>query len=670
MPAAFNCQLGKYDASTALEKLGRLISEAYASGFATHYSKQTEAWQRGLDLLGEVAHQLCEILPTSQEWWLFFEFEIPRRGRRPDVVMIADDLIFVIELKIGAASFQSADVWQVLSYALDLRDCHRGSHERRIIPMLIATSAATSSEESPTEPPCGVVFPVVRIGGTNREAIAARIVQLHQQLHDVSAPAIAPHEWETSAYRPTPSIIEAAERLYAGHGVTDISHSFAKNLDVTSSALLRAIRSSEKFKRRTILFVTGIPGAGKTLTGLNAVHDPSTREGGRPAAVFLSGNGPLVKIVREALVRDRQRGGVRRHDASRTVATFIDNVHRFISCYALQQPNEPPYENAVVFDEAQRAWDAAAVFKKHGICKSEPQLILEIMERAPNWCAVVALVGGGQEIHRGEAGLEEWGRALNERPMPWRVVASPEVLARGASVAGHQLFEKDPQESLHFVEAPELHLDVSVRSPRARRIGEWVNALVTNQSREPNIEGDASSEFPVVVTRDLSEARNWLRQRSDGQQRCGLLASSGAIRLRAEGIEVSSGFRRAYPYEEWFLSGPEDTRSSMRLEVAATEFECQGLELDWAGVCWGGDFVIGAERGNWICRRFRGTKWQAVRGHGEQRYLANKYRVLLTRARCGIVIWIPRGSPDDVTRDPRLFDATADFLRKQGVAAI
>ena len=244
------------------------------------------------------------------------------------------------------------------------------------------------------------------------------VCDLYERCHDAAATPIIADDWENSPYRPVPTIIEAAESLFAGHSVTEISHAFARNLDVTCGELVRAIEQAQSARKTHHLLRDGNPGAGKTLAGLNAVHDPSMRAKGRPAAVFLSGNGPLVKIVRAALTRDRQRAGVNAKDAARMVATFIDNVHRFITTYGIRSPDEPPYENAIIFDEAQRAWDMDAVRRAHGVEKSESELVLEIMERAPNWCAVIALVGGGQEIHRGEAGLEEWGRALMDALRP------------------------------------------------------------------------------------------------------------------------------------------------------------------------------------------------------------------------------------------------------------
>lgn len=671
MGAAFCCRLDEFDASNALEKLGALTASASSARFVKLYTNQTTAWQDQLEVVGDTVKLLRQQLHESAHWHLLFEFDIPRRGKRPDAILIADELVFVIEFKIGQQRFECGDIWQTLSYALDLRDFHSESEGRQIVPILVATEAPASAGECMhRDDRHSPVKSVMRVGQDSAARLAESIARSYRKLHDGSVEPIDCRRWESAPYRPSPTIIEAAERLFGGHSVSNISHTFATNLEKTSAVLLEAIQRAQLDGRRIICFVTGIPGAGKTLAGLNAVHNPALRGDGRPSAVFLSGNGPLVSVVREALVRDRQRAGLPRGEAKRTVSTFISNVHGFIETYGLSGTPHPPHECAIVFDEAQRAWDAVAVEKKHGIARSEPELILEIMERSPNWAAVVALVGGGQEIHKGEAGLEEWARAIRSRRDPWTVLASPEALRAGPSLAGHRLNLDDALNHLQVIEMSDLHLNSSVRSPRARRIGEWVNALVGDDPSVPHPTIDASAEFPIFLTRNLATARDWLRERADGDQRCGLLASSGAVRLRADGIELSSGFRRAFPYEEWFLSGREDTRSSLRLEVAATEFECQGLELDWCGLCWGGDFVRNLDNSKWMCRAFRGTKWQIVRQARQSRYIANKYRVLLTRARRGMVICIPKGELSDPTRAPNEFDAIADFLIGFGVPVI
>ncbi len=610
-------------------------------------------------------------VPSAKHWSALFEFDIPRRAKRPDLILLACDLIFVLEFKFGAVDFGGDAEWQATSYALDLRDFHVGSFGRRIIPVLIA-SHAVSQTSAPLRDFANdgrSVLPLTKIGDYLGVATAALVCTAFERLHDADSDPIEAGAWDSSPYRPTPTIIEAAQTLFAGHGVREISHAFATNLSETSGELIRAIEAAQRANERVICFVTGLPGAGKTLAGLNAVHDPSVRMQGRPAAVFLSGNGPLVKIVRAALTRDQQQSGKNRKEASRTVATFIDNVHRFVTTYGLEKLDEPPYESAIVFDEAQRAWNAAAVRKKHEVDRSEPALVLDIMERAPKWAAIIALVGGGQEIHFGEGGLEEWGRALNARTVPWKVLASPEVISGGEAVAGHQLIVGDINPLLSLVPIDSLHLATNVRAPRARLLGTWVNSLLFPQDRT-DAEASIGDEYPIALTRDLDVARQWLRSHSDGAQRAGLLASSGALRLRHHGIEVSSGFRQGYAFEDWFLAPLDDVRASNWLEVAATEFECQGLELDWTGVCWSGDVVVKPGSASWLCRRFRGNKWMHVRKEDDIRYALNKYRVLLTRARKGMVIWVPRGDRNDPSREPDLLDATADFLQVRGVAMI
>lgn len=670
MTAAFRCTVADYSATSDKEKLGALTSAAGKSGFSTQRLQQISAWETTLAILGRCAERLVVLDPASSEWSFLLEYEIPRRTKRPDLVVLANDLIIVVEFKIGAISFTGADEWQVHSYALDLRDFHAASSGRPIVPVLVITGGRPLTPDLICDDKSArrVVTPVQRLAASDGNVLAATLLDIYRALHDESEPKIDPQSWDESAYRPSPNIIEAAETLFAGHSVSNISHSFATNLRSTTQELVNAIEYAQRNQNRTICFVTGIPGAGKTLAGLNVVHDPIIRRNDRPSAVFLSGNGPLVKIVRQALIRNRMEAGAGKAIASQAVSAFISNVHGFLDTYGIRSPLSAPHEHTIVFDEAQRAWNAAMVKKKRGIDKSEAELILEIMRRAPGWCVIVALVGGGQEIHTGEAGLSEWGSALNKSNESWRVIASNEVLRGGASVSGHRLFLDPAGPNLELIESPYLHLEVGVRCPRASWLGTWVNATLTSDPAARSFAADISQlEFPIGLTRELATARRWLDQHRDGEQRSGLLASSGALRLRPHGIEVSSAFRQGYQYIDWFLGARDDCRSSDWLEVAATEFECQGLELDWAGICWAGDLIYSENLGNLVARRFRGTKWMTIRDPTGLQYVLNKYRVLLTRARRGMVIWVPRGELTDPTRQPAELDATAEFLIKCGI---
>jgi hypothetical protein len=483
---------------------------------------------------------------------------------------------------------------------------------------------------------------------------------------------LKPAAWDNSPYRPVPTIIEAAEALFAGHNVCEIAHSHAgaTNLTNTSHRLVEIIQEAQRWSEKVICLVTGVPGAGKTLAGLNVVHNPALRREGRPAGVFLSGNGPLVKIVSAAIARDYKRR-LRESGGERTVGTFIQNVHVFVR-EGMEKADKPPVEKVVVFDEAQRAWNADQNRKKNGLEISEPETMLSIMNRHQDWAVLIALVGGGQEIHNGEAGLSEWGRTLRERFATWKVAVSPKALERDASNAGYRLFADGNPGCLSIQTEPSLHLEVNLRSFRARKLAEWVDATLAGDAAKAVAIVPDLRDFPFGLTRKLPTARAWLREHARGQQRAGLVASSGALRLRADGLELSSGFRQGNRdmFVHWFLDHPPDVRSSNQLEVAASEFECQGLELDWVGLCWGGDFSFDTPSGGWAYRNFAGSHWGNLKNEIDRQYLLNTYRVLLTRARRGLIIWIPQGEVSDETRPPTWFDLTANYLIRCGVPVI
>jgi hypothetical protein len=478
-------------------------------------------------------------------------------------------------------------------------------------------------------------------------------------------------EWDQGNYWPVPTIIEAATALYAGMSVHDIAHSAAgsHNLKATADVLIDSVRQAQAKNERIICFVTGVPGSGKTLAGLNAVHNRDLRSMSGAAPVFLSGNGPLIRIVREALARDHSlRTGATLRKSQRDVTVFVQNMHDFVRTHF--EDESPPPERVIVFDEAQRAWNAQRNYRKRKKEVSEPQQILKIMDRHPNWSVIVALVGGGQEIHDGEAGLEEWGCTLSEKFRHWRVRVSPEALGGGQSVAAHRVFAEAIPQGLHVTELSDLHLNVSMRAYKAKQVNEWVNKCLDGYGKEATRAIPDEAAFPIKLTRHLGKARFWLREMTRGTRRCGLVASSGAARLRAHGIEMSSSFHRGYPFEHWFLSGPSDVRSSYQLEVAASEFEIQGLELDWVGLCWSDDLLWDASEGAWMLRRFAGKRFVELKDVARRGFLMNSYRVLLTRARLGLVIWVPIGDPLDSTRDVARLDETAQYLLDCGVKSL
>ena len=663
MPAYYRSSVAEFIDDDPERILGVLATENVKAGFVDHKNRATTAWKIEIEVLKTTCKEFLNESVEFGNWALFLEYPIPRRQKRIDVVLLARDVIVCIEFKTGAKTHTLQARKQVEDYALDLRDFHEVSRERRIVPIAVAT-AADDVEHLLSGFHPDLVRPTLM---TNESGLARTISLVFKSETDATSEPIDADAWDLSAYRPVPTIIEAAEELYAQHDVSEIAHSHAgdDNLNITSQRIIALIRRAQKKREKIACFITGIPGAGKTLAGLNIVHNPALREDGRASGVFLSGNGPLVKVIRAAIERDFKRRS-REGNAERTTGTFIQNVHTFIKDES--NPARAPHEHVIVFDEAQRAWNSIhnARKSKTGETRSEPETILSIMDRH-EWAVVVALVGGGQEIHSGEAGLAEWGHTLRERFPDWRVAVSPKALDGDTSVAGYKLFEGERPDSI-ISEDPFLHLAVNRRSYRAQSVAEWVEAVLSADAVEASKIATKLNDFPLALTRSLPSAKQWLRSKTLGLRRCGLVASSGGIRLRPEGLELSSGFRQARGlYVNWFLNNSWDVRSSNQLEVAASEFECQGLELDWVGLCWSGDLTFDHELGEWVLRAFKRSSWRNVPDSSDRQYLINKYRVLLTRAREGMIIWVPEGDSADSTRPAEWFDATARFLQACGL---
>lgn len=618
---------------------------------------QRNAWIGQIELL---KRELSKV----QDGWIAFEFAIPRMGKRADVVLVVSGIIVIIEFKIGTERHDRSAIEQAVDYALDLKNFHAGSHDRYIVPIVCATGADGGSFELKWSPD-GVAQPLLSNGSELGKLVEAIVSSTPQQ------EKLYANQWAASGYKPTPTIIEAAQALYRGHRVEEITRSDAgaKNLSQTTACLSEIIEKTKADREKAICFVTGVPGAGKTLAGLNLITQRAKAHEDEHA-VFLSGNGPLVEVLREALARDElQRSKaagepIIKADAERKVRSFVQNIHHFRD-EGLRNPAAPA-ERVVVFDEAQRAWDQAQVSKfmkqKKGVENfemSESEFLISVMDRHEDWCIIVCLIGGGQEINVGEAGLPEWFLALQRRFAHWKVYTSPALSHRDYHWGQKT---NDLVSGLNSQSLDELHLSVSVRSFRAEKLSAFVGALVAGNVEEArDLYGAIKATYPIVVTRDLAQARAWLRSKARGSERIGLVASSGASRLKPEGINVHEKIDARY----WFLNNSTDVRSSFYLEDPATEFDIQGLELDWIGVCWEADFRY--SNGRWSHHRFRGTNWQNVASSAQQTYLANAYRVLLTRARQGMIIYLPRGDRSDPTRDPSWYDETTKLLERCGI---
>ncbi len=623
---------------------------------------QKAAWKYEIGHLADVGLAL----PDAH---LFLEFSIPRMGRRADAVLAIGGILFVLEYKVGARDFPRHSIEQVHGYALDLKSFHKTSHDKRLVPLLIATEAVPQPIGLGLFAQDGVAAPICLSADDVVPAVKQMLAASGGQTFDALS-------WAAGGYHPTPTIIEAAQALFRGHEVAEISRSEAgaQNLALTADAIGDVIAAAHADKRKSLIFVTGVPGAGKTLAGLNIACSRMERRDGEDAT-FLTGNGPLVDVLREALKRDARRRArapdpgdpEAQHVFARSPDKFVQNVHRFRDQYAGNR--DLPSEHVVVFDEAQRAWnrDETARFmrEKRGLAdfdQSEPEFLLSVMDRHADWCVVVCLVGEGQEINRGEAGIAAWISAMApERFRDWSVHAPPHLIAQGSTLPRElRWFLEQRADSLN----PALHLAVSQRSFRAETVSAWVAALLASEASDARALLPSAERFPIFRTRSLAAAREWLRARRRAGERIGLLASSNAIRLKPEGLHVKAKVDVA----NWFLSEGADIRASNALEDAATEFDVQGLELDWVGVAW--DLNLMRNNNGWLPRRFRGSSWEAVNEAERRAYVLNAYRVLLTRARQGMVIFVPPGDAEDVTRPPADYDDIDRWLGACGVPVL
>lgn len=661
------------------------------------------ARENGFDLTTEARNAwvaeialLKQILTTYQTGEILFEYSIPRLGKRIDVVLLLKGIVFVLEFKVGAEEFIRQDVEQTWDYALDLKNFHEASESLTIAPILIATHAKESSKRNTFSHYDDYVFNPIMCNASELATVLARICEPYGRDIDLS-------NWSKSRYRPTPTIIQAASALFLNHSVEDITktEASAKNLNRTISYIIDdVIAKSRENNRKAICFVTGVPGAGKTLVGLRiAIQQFNDKK----PAVYLSGNQPLVEVLSEALARDdkrkeeikRQKEGNKEKytlkKARDKVKSFIQIVHHYratslekldakklrsgellVDPAKVAKHKDDGYsevEHVAIFDEAQRAWThqhlAGWLNRKKGIPNfpmSEPEFLIWSLDLREDWAVIVCLVGGGQEINTGEAGIQEWIKALNNRFPNWDVYISDKL-------TGKEYAEGELQPLLdankNVTQTNDLHLATSMRSFRAEQLSNFVHFLLEgNQDEASKLFNSFKERYPIFLTRDLNKAKFWLKTKSRGSERYGLVVSSQAQRLRPLAIDV-----RCKPDTvHWFLDDITDIRSSLFLEDAASEFDVQGLELDWTCLVWDGD--LRREKGKWANYSFTGSKWQNIKSPERKDYQINAYRVLMTRARQGMIFCIPEGNPNDHTRKPEFYDGTFEYLKSLGLPVL
>ena len=646
----------------------------------------SSSWVEEIDTLKEA------LAPFSGHGSVYFEYNIPRMGRRADVVAVIDGIVFVLEYKTAEQKFHRDAMIQVWDYALDLKNFQEGSHDRVLVPVLVAPKEKDKHcclelkhfEDNVYEPLM-----------VNAHLLGAGISKVLDSIpHEVQLKT-ADDIWAKSGYEPTPTIIEAAIALYEENTVEDITK-HGGDIDKASVELANIIESCRNNNRKAICFITGVPGAGKTLIGLNTAIDQFNRD---EKAVYLSGNFPLVEVLQEALARDyvrrdkikakqEKRKACTKEEAKSKVKAFIQMIHHYRDLYLegttiengrivpmpdyFQSHSDKAYvpsEHVAIFDEAQRAWTQEELGRfmreKKGIKDfpySEPEYLISCMDRQPDWGVVVCLVGNGQSINKGEAGLKEWIESIYRSYKDWDVYIS-EYLMRSGDVTKEQMDLVRSQ----IKSREELHLKMSMRSFRSEKVSIFVNQLLALQKEDAASTLRELDNYPIVMTRSLETAKQWLRDHNRGSERMGLLASSKAERLKAISINV----RYQPDFVHWFLEDDRDIRSSNALEDTLTEFKVQGLEIDWACVAWDADLRLSQDGKSWQHFQLRsGTKWQNINKPINREYQINAYRVLLTRARQGMIIVVPNGDygvPPDETRKPEWYDGIYNYLKEIGI---
>lgn len=632
-----------------------ILGEMASNGNFSLELTQRNAWEAEITILKD---ELIDL-----EGHVFLEYDVPRIGSRIDAVVATSGLLFIVEFKVGEKKFSRADLNQAWDYALDLKNFHAESHHLPILPILVATEAPRSLPELSQPHRDGVYYPMQASRSCIRDIIQQAAIKINTNHYNAE-------EWARSAYRPTPTIIEAAQRLFSEHSVDAITQQDAGkiNLAVTSKQLEELVGEAEQQKQKVIIFVTGVPGAGKTLVGLKvATHK---RDDVKTHATFLSGNGPLVEVLSEALTEDEyqrtatEKPRPRKGAIRQKVKAFIQNVHHFRD--AGLRDEHAPSDHVVIFDEAQRAWNKKMTSQfmarkkgRPGFNHSEPEFLISYLDRHEDWAAIICLVGGGQEINQGEAGISAWLDAIRESYPDWHVHLSCN-LTDSEYATGHSISLLEGVTSVS--EDENLHLRSSMRSFRSENVSNFVKALL---DREIDLAKqhfkELNDKYPIRITRSLKAAKDWIRKQARGTERYGMVASSGAHRLRPHSIDI----RVPVSPKHWFLRNETDVRSSFYLEEAATEFQVQGLELDWVCVNWDADLRL--INNDWAYHSFKGSKWQNVKKADRRQYLLNAYRVLLTRARQGMAIFIPAGDETDPTRTPEYYDGIYGYLCQIGI---
>lgn len=638
------------------ENSNNIIAELIKHSFELNI-EQRDAWENQIN---ELKNKLSTCGMSGD---IIFEYDIVRLGKRIDVILLIRHMVFSLEFKNGKKIYSAVDARQAEDYAVDIKNFHKESEDLYVCPILIATNATKIEGQSLD------YFPdkQIKLQKENSETFIDKVKKIAHIYGDDKS--IDFEKWFNSPYYPTPTIIDAAIQAYKKHNITEIAHSEAcqEDIDKCEDTIDMVIDYARKNYKKVLCFVTGVPGAGKTLVGLDIVTK-NLAKGKDNLSVYLSGNGPLVEVLREALVKASKDESCSLNNSRTAVKTLIQGSFEFRKYY-MNTCSAPP-EKVLIFDEAQRVWnkeklkDWTSKKMKTTLEVSEPHFLIDVMNRHSDWSVVICLVGLGQDIYNGEVGINEWFRTVIQDFPNWDIFYSPDIFEQ----IEDKNIDKNMIESFeNAVKNNSLHLKTSIRSFRTDKQSLFVDFLLNNESdKAQDILNKMFEKYPVYITRDIKKAKKWARNQVRGSQRCGVLACSSAQRLKPEGIYVPTDI----DVKNWFLAPADDLRSSNMMEVVASEFKVQGLEIDWAVVCWDAD--LRRDNDTWDFYSFKGTKWNHRKKEDQKRYLLNAYRVLLTRARQGMIIFVPEGveKEEDPTRFKKYYDDIYNYLISCGIKCL
>ena len=594
--------------------------EAIAQNYQQLYQQrsaatQQQAWLECCEILQAQLGQLVCDRANSRDWTLIFEYELPREGgRRPDLVLLGAGRILVFEFKQKATP-AAADLDQVSAYARDLSEYHGGSSQNPVQAILVPTRRTKLGSQ------------LDRSQG-NVEILSPSEIKDYLSLLDQSSPAIDPIAWVKADYEPLPTVVEAARLIFQQEPLPNLKIARSAGIPDLMDFLDRLVVQAQQQNQRHLVLVTGVPGSGKTLVGLQFVYQshlvyqsqlPPEKKLGDRKAVFLSGNAPLIVVLQYAL-------------KSRV---FVQAIRNFYIAHQVRQ-QKAPKEHILVFDEAQRAWDLRRMSEDYGLDQAAPGTVIRIAERSPDWCVLLGLIGEGQEIHVGEeAGIGQWNLGLQQATAAWQVHCPPEQTGVFTAIVPGDLHPH-----------PRFDLTISLRTHLAKEVQPWVAQLLAGNlsAAAALLPSLIQAGYAPYVTQDLDAAKAYCRDRyqTEPDKRYGLIASSRARNLSQHGIDNGYMATQRVKMGAWYIDPPDSPLSCCALSSVVTEFGCQGLELDLPIVGWGDDLLW---QEGWVMTRPGSQK--NVRD--PLRLRLNSYRVLLTRGRDGLVIFVPPESKMDRT---------------------